>query len=94
MALEIARMLVLSTGHLTNGTCNKRLPGDAALGVVGAYEKAGYGWFVHVGDSSKELSVDLAACLDFARRRGVDWVMFDRDGPQIDALPYYAWGEN
>ena len=86
--VEIAKMLVLSTGHLTADTCVYR-----CHGLIGAYEKGEYGWFVHVEGTASldEIPEDLAACLAFAIIEGCEWIMFDRDGPTVPELPTYDW---
>ena len=92
MAPEIAKMLVLSTGHLTPHACNSFLPGYRH-----AYEKSDYGWFVFVPtdetpiEDGDELPGCLIDCLKFADTQGCQWVMFDQDGPREDSLPYYEW---
>lgn len=84
----IEPMLVLSTSHITEATCNVLLPEYAGP----AWPKGGYGWFVYVPeDEDAELPLDLRACLALARQKGAFWVMFDRDELAIDELPTYEW---
>lgn len=83
--VEIAPMLVLSTGHLTNETCNKWMV-DNDIG----YDKDSIGWFVYV-NQRVELPGDLNACLNLAASLGCLWVMFDCDGPEHPDLPVYEW---
>lgn len=85
---EIAKMLVLSTAHLAEETCNEWLA-DAPFAV---YQKGEYGWFVYViSDYPEDLPEDLKACLDLAHGRDVEWIMFDCDGPFELTLPVYDW---
>ncbi len=87
-AAAIEPMLVLSTGHLTEETCNLFL----AEYEGPAWRKGDYGWFIYVTeDAESELPPDLAACLALARAKGAFWVMFDRDEAQVDELPAYDW---
>jgi hypothetical protein len=89
--MEIERMLVLSTRHLTEHTCNTILP----VWTGPAWEKTEYGWFVYanIEDISAEPPEDLRQCIRYAQNPGVscDWIMFDRDGPTVDELPTYDW---
>lgn len=62
--MEITKMLVLSTAHLSNDTCNRYLHRQHDLSTPGvvAFEKLSYGspvrdpdsygWFVHVPDEA------------------------------------------
>lgn len=84
--LEIPRMIVLSTSHLTEKACNDFLPT-----YIHAYSKADYGWFVYVEPAPDGLPDSLIACLQFAHELGCEWVMFDRDADPISVLPSYSW---
>ena len=87
---EIAKMLVLSTAHLTEATCNSYLPGWDGP----AYQKGDYGWFVPMFDHFRECvdgADDLRACMEKAAALGCEWLMFDRDADQVDGLPVYDW---
>ena len=87
-AAAIEPMLVLSTGHLTEETCNLFLADYEGP----AWRKGDYGWFVYVPeDVDDELPPDLTACLALAREKGAFWIMFDRDEAQVDELPAYDW---
>lgn len=87
-AAAIELMLVLSTAHLTETTCNLFLPDYAGP----AWPKGDYGWFVYVPeDEDPEMPLDLGACMALAREKHAFWIMFDRDEAQIDELPAYDW---
>lgn len=86
ISLETPKMLVLSTMHLKEVTCNGFLPT-----YVHAYEKADYGWFAYVEPAPDGLPDSLITCLQFAHEQGCEWVMFDRDADPISALPVYSW---
>lgn len=93
MSLETHKMVCLSTGHITEQTCNNWLPANSSSRY---YEKGEWGWFVHVPEdgylrTDEDLPPDLARCIHFARQRGFDWIMFDQDGPVVDHLPTYDW---
>lgn len=84
----IEAMLVLSTAHLTDATCNTYLATDGVFACL----KQDYGWFVHVADDAPaDLPTDLEACFHLARSQGCDWIMFDRDAPAIEQLPEFVW---
>lgn len=84
-------MLVLSTAHLTEGTCSTWLHHASLV----AYPKGDVGWFVHVPDSTHgDVPADLAECLEQARALNCDWIMFDRDAAALTILPVHAWGED
>ena len=84
----IEAMLVLSTRHLTEQTCNVWLH-NAHFAV---FAKGSYGWFVYVTDDEPEdLPADLGACLASARERACAWIVFDRDADVVPTLPVHDW---
>lgn len=90
--MEIHRMLALSTGHLTEHTCNTWLPEAADKGFT-AYEMSDYGWLVLVLDLSNEhsLPTDLEQIMLWAKDHQFSWLMFDRDVRATDEFPYFDW---
>lgn len=103
-ALEIEKMLVLSTGHLTESTAD--ILNDAAHDEPpfcelewGPSFARDEGWLFRVRplaengapDESEGTPLDLSRVFMFAREHGCAWVMFDCDGPQIEELPWAAW---
>lgn len=91
--MEIHQMLCLSTAHLTFST-RSLLDQDATPGAI-FFPKDCYGWFMYVppsqllAASAAEPPEDVSDCIAFASKRGVQWLMFDIDGPTIDELPLY-----
>jgi hypothetical protein len=85
--MEIQKMLVLSTGNLTEKTCNVFMPKAEAS----FYEKKEYGWFAYVTDDREGLPADLVDCLELAQEAGASWIMFDQDADAAPGLPYYEW---
>lgn len=102
--VEIEKMLVLSTGHITEETA-KRLNEEAEelppfcnieWGPAFAREE---GWLFYVPkmaengepDDPEGTPDDLARVFMFAREHGCDWVMLDCDGPQVELLPHHEW---
>ena len=96
--MTIERMLVLSTGNLTERTCNHFLPDMCStlpLGII-PWEKGDYGWFICVPmykDVVKaDVPEDLGACMKLAYDESCNWIMFDRDADgSAHDLPYYDW---
>jgi hypothetical protein len=90
--LEIERMLVLSTAHVTLETSIEFEDGD-----VGSHKfVSSYGFGCWVRPSAEDLDYvnapeDLEVVLKFAQRYDCRWVRFDTDGPRIPGLPLYSW---
>ena len=89
--LEIRKLLVLSTGHLTKDTVDYLDRTDPAIwGFAGGhYGDAGY--FCYAYDDAVGVPDDLLGVMRFARTHGCVNVLFDKDAEQIDNLPYYDW---
>jgi hypothetical protein len=95
-AVEIHKVLVLSTGHLKMSsrqhlveTPDRHWPAighSRALGFIFTF-----GWQPYNKDPSSW--EDLRACLEFAEALNCAWVSFDIDGPWVKALPFYGDGE-
>lgn len=89
---EIAKMLTISTGHVSRETAAKLEHGGACF--LSIFAKGEYGWFIFVArddDSMGGAPPDLAACIAKARALGCDWLCLDRDGDELDGLPVYDW---
>lgn len=90
--LEIMRVLVLSTAHLTEGEGRARgedFPCACA-------EWPSYGFFCYVADIDENIPEPdawpgLYACAKFAASKGLEWVRFDCDADTVDELPQYNW---
>lgn len=51
-----------------------------------------YGWFLWAGDNPDDnVPADLATIIAHAQALDADYILFDCDAPQSDALPTYAW---
>ena len=99
----VRKILDISTAHVSEETAGKL--GDALQQWLEtapfiAYTKSRhndeYGWWVYVpSEPGREMEpgfpADLKTCMEHARSLGCDWIMFDRDGVTIDALPDYDW---
>lgn len=82
----VESMLVASTAHVTESTCNGFLHT-----FPGAYEKGEYGWVIYADGPRDNCPADLAACLDAAKAKGCEWLMLDRDADAIEELPIFEW---
>ena len=101
--MEIVKMLVLSTAHISAET-NETLLGATDILAGGGnpqtnlpsfYAKGDYGWVVYsrtyISDSDPIGPADLAEVMAFARGQGCDWIMLDQDGDTIADLPTFDW---
>jgi hypothetical protein len=100
MTLEIERMLVLSTSHLTEATA-KLLP-CIASSMMATEDTAPWfptfareeGWVFYVagdGECYLEAPEDLMRVIRYASDHECAWLMLDRDGPKIKELPHWEW---
>lgn len=62
------------------------------------YRHGDYGWLVHTGgDLAKNFDFiegapdSVIAAVAIAEVNGCNWLLYDRDGPTIDALPLFEW---
>ena len=98
--MEIARMLTISTAHISKETADL-LAGNYPIELVpvwemsvGIYAKEEYGWYIyfslaeHIHPSMPE---DLAACLHLARQYQCSVLCLDNDGDVVEGLPVYDW---
>ena len=94
---EIHSILVLSTGHLTERDCNEWMH----TCPWSCFEKGEYGWFMYAcpdedgAEDDKTIAADVPmavrSAIHKARQLGCEWIMFDRDGPELEDLPHYEW---
>ena len=90
MNLEISKMLCLSTAHVSRKT--SELLDLQTDDVPPAYDKSVYGWFISVQETDPPTCPsDLHQLLIFARIRGCQWLMLDRDGPVLSELQIFDW---
>lgn len=85
--LEIRKVLVLSTSHLTKETCQnyKKWP------FIAEYEEGCYFYVGPDGTYDAEPPEDLTLVLNFARENGCTEVKFDCDADTTDQLPVFDW---
>lgn len=85
-------VLDCSTGHLSEPTRGWLADSHAAEAVSSLLEGP-HGWLVPVlADALNAAPTDLVAVLRHARACGCDYVLFDSDGPALDALPWRDGG--
>jgi transcriptional regulator with XRE-family HTH domain len=99
--MEIANMMVLTTGHVMQETAKWLDSKDKNPIIV--YPKGEYGWIIPLFDDlfimlkeldeqgGLEVPNDLLNVLHFAYKHGCTWVMFDCDADAVDGLPSYEW---
>lgn len=100
MKMDITKCLTVSSVHVTQETIellsqeaqSKTLDYPLCLSV---YEKAEYGFWIHVPREDRafapSLPADLKACLMLAREHDCQWLCLDRDGEEVSMLPTYDW---
>ena len=97
---EVAKMLTLSTGHISKDTagmiaheCESKPDRSAAFPVC--YEKGPYGFVIYISPDydpkNTDIPSDLAKCINIAALLGCTWLCLDRDGPISEQLPVYEW---
>lgn len=87
----IEKYLDLSTGHVSKETAEwlDENPKDLIM-----YPKGEYGWIVYAMQEelkSYNYPKDLVKVIKYAKKNGCVWIMFDRDGDQVDKLKLYNW---
>ncbi|MEP3597545.1 hypothetical protein, partial [Parvibaculum sp.] len=95
--LEKNTILQLSTGHLSELTVEVLDAEKLDMSVFTRDE----GFVVYAGHYDpendkpwpEEFPKDLKNCMRFAAVNGIEWLMFDVDGEQVDQLPYYEDGK-
>ena len=89
--LEIARMLTVSTAHITGGDSD--VLAEPYGGIV-SYSTP-HGWLVYteIFDDPGEdaLSPALKKLLALAKNHGCEWVRLDESGPEIEGLEIFEW---
>lgn len=86
---ETRKLLVLSTGHVTSPETRAALD-DGFDQWPCSGGRTEYGWLCYAHDENcgDTIPADLWACMVFARSEGCDYILFDADADQIDALPW------
>ena len=91
MDQEIQKVLVLSTGHVTQETA-EALEARSVPNMVVPYE---HGFFIWVPSTASDVDDgvpgELKFLLGYARGVGCDWLRLDSDGPERDDLAKWEW---
>lgn len=101
MNLEIAKILVVSTGHISQDEVelwndNQGVGDDAQWTPSWSRD---WGWMLYLGNEKNRddynnfegISEGLHGVIETARLADCTWIMFDSDGPTIDKIPTYDW---
>lgn len=91
--MEIAKMLIASTAHVTDR--------ERATLDENGYSRGEYGWLIYTGEPGDsvlpefdELSPGLTGVLEAARRTDCRYVLLDRDADELAGVPTYNWLED
>lgn len=96
--MEIAKMLTISTAHISLGTA--RMLNDESSDLfaeISAYDKGGYGWWIYCSPFAEPdydcsvIPVDLWDCMMLARKNDCEWLCLDGDGEIVDGLSTHRW---
>lgn len=86
------QLLDVSTAHISQETCDAATAKSISWANTGPTE---FGFIVYAHpERDEETYDDLWAVISFARAWGYDYVLFDRDAPDLPAdagLPVYDW---
>ena len=89
----LCKMLTISTAHLSQETCNHTL--SQLCPTLPIWDKGEDGWFIyaHLGQPKlgADIPADLQNVLRYARKRGCEYVMLDKDWPIAADLESFNW---
>lgn len=93
--LEIQKMIILSTAHITEQTAKllDKEPEENSM-TISVYKKSEYGWFLPIENISYDTAAvpeDLKKVIAFAKDHGCSWLCLDCDGPILEYLDTYKW---
>lgn len=94
MSTEFAKVLVVSAAHLGSAITTGDVPPMNSIASM----TGDYGWLVYTGadllpveEGEPAAMQGLRDLLQYARKRGCQYVMFDADGPTLKQFPTYEW---
>jgi hypothetical protein len=90
--INIAVILDISTGHLTRH--DVEIMESGLLPRPMSIMQGDYGFLVNtawLNHEGLDMPASLKACLEFGRKHGCAYVLFDRDAPHNEVLPVYEW---
>jgi hypothetical protein len=95
--VEIGRHLVLSTVHVSMKTAEMLdnwatlEPSSRPLAVASTH----YGWFIPTREAEEpdreQIPNEVLAAMRLGRELACDYLLFDCDAGEIDALPTFPW---
>ena len=89
--LEIAKYICLSTTHLSPELANMMESGSDRLTMTIRVFEEGF-WVSTYADETRIVGDgSLHDCIAFARKHHCAYILFDRDGPVVEALTKYDW---
>ena len=95
--MEIGCHLVLSTAHVSTKAA-EMLDGWATLEPSSrplAVASTHYGWFIPTREAEEpdraQIPNEVLAAMRVGREHGCDYLLFDCDAGEIDALPTFPW---
>lgn len=101
-ALEISKMLTISTAHVTEDICERlaaRADHDPRYNIpFVVYRKDEFGYFIYVTKDTLEDALKEGSCpevlldvVKFAVKHGCKLLCLDRDGPTVPELKTHEW---
>ena len=89
-ALEISRVLVISTAHISYKTA-KLMDMDAISFGLNSVGDSGYNILIVGWDEYIDMPQDLKNCMKFAAENDCDWLYLDNDAHIVPRLIVYEW---
>lgn len=101
-ALEVSKMLTISTAHVTEDICERlaaRADYDPRYNIpFVVYRKDEFGYFIYITKDTLEDALKEGSCpevlldvVKFAVKHGCELLCLDRDGPTVPELKTYEW---
>ncbi len=94
----VRKFLDCSTAHVSEGTADwlQERGRDTAESPHESSHSVGitpFGWFVYADEEATTTNFpsDLIGVMQFARKNGCEYILFDCDGPTHNGLPAFDW---
>ena len=89
---DIEAVAVLSTAHLPQHEARTIEALIAENVLIGMQREEGFMLFNRQSNKLEDYSLDnLHFLLNLAQHESVDWLMFDRDGPELPSIKTWHW---
>lgn len=95
--LDIAKMVTISTAHITAETVKLMDNTASILHRELIIFNTGFGWIIYCNTlnygaiNESLVPDDLLACMKFACKNACEWLRLDSDAEMVDELPTYDW---